>query len=568
MGCNSRVSRGLGTLSAGSSGFLLGWAVWQPAGLPWGWLVILAIWTGCQIRVDRLFLVWFGYYLAALRLPLDSLRDYFPTPQGLFGALAAQCGLSFLLALSFVPCAIPQLRSPLRVAITTCFCLLITALPPLGSVGLASPFFGAASMFPGSGIAGLVGFMGLFALLVMVARAGPAKSGISTLALVTVLAAAIVQPVMGTSIRGSGLYCPHAVSCPERTVVPISYPFGPTVHSWSSFLRRTRLITRLARHTLQLDPAARLLLFPEAVAGPFNQAFLPLYQKLAGLLRERGTIAALGSTVSWRRRRRTGDQPRAQWSDGLVFLGRNRGELVARQPAPLVEWAPWNVFLDPAPRSMPAFWWWRMGGDARSRRIPRDAIRLGTHHWAALICYEQALVWPILWTMISHRPTLVLAPESVHWERQRSIGDLEGRMARAWGQLYGLPVAIATNLPPPRQLGRSPALSARSDHPRRPPYPLAIIIPATAAGRLPGDSGVKGSRPFMEQEQQGRFPRPLPTPKASVADAAVRPPASGSQAVSPRTSLALHHPCGLGTAMTFPRLVTNPAPFCSRRFAS
>ena len=434
-----------------SSGLLLGWAVWQPGGLSWSWLIVLAIWTGCSTQTRRLFLIWFGYYLGALRLPLDSLRDYYPTPQGLWIALLAQFVLALLLAGPFVLCATPRFRSPFRAALAACFGLLTSALPPLASVGLASPFFGASSFFPGCGILGLLAFLGIFALLVATTRALPRerKKEILNASQAIVLAGALVQPLLGITPKGLGLYCPRSVSCPSKTVVPISYPFGPTVKSWSSFLRRARLITHLAQDALQTAPQARLLLFPEAVAGPFNHAFLPLYQRLNTLAREQGVIVALGSTVPWQSRHGT------SWSDGLVFLGKAQGELIARQPAPLVEWAPWRSLLNRTTPTMPAFWWWHMSGRSKSNRIRRDDIQFGTHRWAALICYEQALVWPILWTIFHHQPTLLLAPESVHWERKRSIGMLEERMAHAWGRLYALPVAIATNLPPHRPSGES-----------------------------------------------------------------------------------------------------------------
>ena len=434
-----------------SSSLLLGWAVWQPGGLSWSWLIVLAIWTGCATQTRRLLLIWFGYYLSALQLPLDSLRDYYPTHQGLWFAFLAQFALALLLAGSFALCATPHFRSPFRSALAACFGLLVSALPPLGSVGLASPFFGASSFFPGYGIMGLFAFLGIFALIVATTRALPEKRKKETLhtSQAIILAVTLVHPLFGITPKGPGLYCPRSVSCPRRTVVPISYPFGPTVNSWSSFLRRARLITHLAHDALQTDPQARLLLFPEEVAGPFNYAFLPLYQRLDTRVREQDAIVALGSTVSWQSRHRT------KWSDGLVFLGQAQGELIARQPAPLVEWAPWKPLLNRTATTMPAFWWWHMSGSPKSKQIPRDDIRFGTHRWAALICYEQALVWPILWTMFHHRPTLILAPESVHWERQQSIGMLEARMARAWGRLYALPVAIATNLPSHQSSGES-----------------------------------------------------------------------------------------------------------------
>ncbi|EQD56872.1 Conjugal transfer, TraB [mine drainage metagenome] len=99
---------------------------------------------------------------------------------------------------------------------------------------------------------------------------------------------------------------------------------------------------------------------------------------------------------------------------------------------------------------------WRLpDGHTSGIHPPLDNAAYGKTHIAALICYEQALVWPVLWTLTRHHPTLIVAPESVHWEKSAALGNLEARLARAWGRLYGLPVALAVNLPKTRALAES-----------------------------------------------------------------------------------------------------------------
>ncbi len=437
-------------LLGGLAGLLLGWSVWQPSGLSVAWLLMLSVFSAPkQSRVSR-FCVFFGYYLAALNLPLTSLRDYDPTPSGALLAGLGQLLLAITLAAPYAFFAGGKRGQAWRVGAGSIMALVLTAVPPLGCVGLASPLFGATAWFPGLGTAGLILYLLLFGLSVTVLhRFSPSSSAVYLLGII--IPVAIIPAIGATSntfATHGGLYCSYAQACPKHQIMTISYPFGRTVQTWSDFEKRASLITKLGDKVLEDNPQTRLLIYPEEVAGPLDQAFIRLYAHFANVLRRHHATAALGALIPWRVQTPSRkQQSQTIWSDGIVFIGQHNRVLIARQPAPVVEWNPLAIFFPYGHPFMAAFWG-LPSGHTSEIHPPLDDTTYGKTHVAALICYEQALVWPLLWTLIRHHPTLILAPESVHWEKSAAIGDLEARLARGWGRLYGLPVALAINLPP------------------------------------------------------------------------------------------------------------------------
>ena len=440
------------SLLGGLSGLALGWSVWQPGGLSFGWLLMLSVFCIPTLSKTSRLAAFFGYYLAAMVLPITSLRDYDPTLSWTLLAGIGQLVLALVLAAPYALFAVGKPSQAWRSGAGAILALLVTALPPLGCVGLASPLFGATTWFGGLGTTGLILYLLLFGLcVVLLDRVSPPFTteihwfGM-ILALLMVLAMALGIPARRSASRG-GLYCPVTASCPLRQITTVSFPFGHDVRTWPEFEKRARLITRLGEQILRRDPGTRLLVYPEEVAGPLDRGFTRLYAGFAERLRERHVTAALGALIPWRVPARTPRQKsHLYWSDGIVFMGQYNRVLIARQPAPVVEWNPLAQIFRHTHLAMPAFWD-LPGGPNPGTHPPLDHASYGKTHVIALICYEQALVWPILWSRPRTHPMAILAPESVHWEKSAAIGDLEARLARAWGRLYGLPVALAINLP-------------------------------------------------------------------------------------------------------------------------
>src|SRR6202022_1194133 len=104
----------------------------------------------------------FSYYAAASWPLIPGARAFFgvqgPPPIGLFLCLAA----AVLLAL---PWGLLFARGRERAACSVQLCILLTAMPPLGIIGWASPLLSAGVLFPGSkwfGLALIIAFLSLF----------------------------------------------------------------------------------------------------------------------------------------------------------------------------------------------------------------------------------------------------------------------------------------------------------------------------------------------------------------------------------------------------------------------
>src|SRR5208282_4164318 len=108
------------------------------------------------------YLLMFCYYAAASWPLVPGARAFFGrqgTPLiGLFLCLAAAALLALPWGLLFT-------RGPGKAALSVSLCVLLTAIPPLGVIGWASPILSAGVLFPGSkwlGLAFVLSFMSFY----------------------------------------------------------------------------------------------------------------------------------------------------------------------------------------------------------------------------------------------------------------------------------------------------------------------------------------------------------------------------------------------------------------------
>jgi apolipoprotein N-acyltransferase len=63
---------------------------------------------------------------------------------------------------------------------------------------------------------------------------------------------------------------------------------------------------------------------------------------------------------------------------------------------------------------------------------------------AALVCYEQVLIWPVLVSM-AHKPDVIIAPANAWWSHNTSIPCIQHAVLAAWSRLFHIPVITAFN---------------------------------------------------------------------------------------------------------------------------
>lgn len=279
--------------------------------------------------------------------------------------------------------------------------IAVTALPPVGLVGWANPLTASGWLFPNMGFVGLTLTGGLAAAL-----------------------AIRHWPVIGM-LAGAAL-----VANISASVWPKSHALGLT--SWSAqdtqFQRlqsgsvgqlnvRVQFVMDLAQ---RLQPG-QVVVLPETVL-PANKPAVSFAWLLMGdvaeQLKAKGATILVGTELS---------KPGRATENVLVVLGDDAAKpLVQRVPVPIGMWRPWDKET--------------FAADPLSSGVGQ----LRGHQVAFSICYEQLLVFPVLFSM-ARSPDVLVGAANVWWARNTNIPTIQGQALDAWGRLFGVPVVRATN---------------------------------------------------------------------------------------------------------------------------
>jgi ABC-type proline/glycine betaine transport system permease subunit len=339
-------------------------------------------------------------YYAAASWPL------IPGARAFFGAQGTPLIGTFLCltaaALLALPWGLLFTRGRGKAALSVPLCILLTAIPPLGVIGWASPLLSAGVLFPGSkwfGLALIIGFLSLF-------RFKPTGSVVCLTICVFVFHFTYTQPqlpagweAVDTNYGGAGQGDPDFA----------------TEYSTHQFMQTTILESRAA-----------VLLFPEHLVTHWNESTEAFWgDTLASVAAQHRTIL-IGAGIS---PQTTPRKPFAQSRYLNVLLARgeeNSALYQERIPIPIAMWKP-------------------LGNDGVPLNLfARGTIRVRNQNAAVLICYEQALVWPFLSSALEH-PTILLTASNDYWAKNTRIPAIQQSTAASWARLFHLPVLSAAN---------------------------------------------------------------------------------------------------------------------------
>lgn len=266
----------------------------------------------------------------------------------------------------------------------------VLALPPLGLACWCHPLMAAGNLFPGWGWFGLAAFV---ALAVALAALPLRWSGVG---------------VALATLAGVPLATPPA-SVAEWEMHDTSFDCGAT----RSFRRDFRRVSQI--HETAAKSNARVVVFGESIGGLWSQTNAAFWQTYDGR-----AAVVFGSEV-----------PTAQpglFENALIVRDNQGARILYRQrmPCPVSMWRPWSeTGFKPALLRNPV--------------VEYDGRRV-----AVLICYEQAVAWPMLHSA-AHRPDTLLAVANVWWCRQSTVPTIMRNTSRAWARLFGLRLAVAVN---------------------------------------------------------------------------------------------------------------------------
>jgi hypothetical protein len=329
--------------------------------------------------------------------------------------------------------------------------LLATIIPPLGTIGLASPLTAAGYLFPRTRWTGLAAVALLPGILLWTQSLGLRRRG--------VVQCFTIGFCLGLATAGR-LFHRDDVE-PPRGWIAINTHFGDVSEPFRDF-PAAQLIQETAAKS-----SARVLVFPESVVPRWSEATEAFWRQTFDSCRLRGQILAIGAglpaktgfpkynsdrpsnlraydfraAIDTLRRMDTAlpsgthssaisedrTEPRPERIDNtLLVVGAESATFYQRVPVPVGMWRPLS------------------GTSVRLRLAAPGILALDHQRAAVLICYEQMLTFPILASMLQH-PTVIVGISNTFWLDGTTISRYQATAVRGWAKLFCLPYLLAVN---------------------------------------------------------------------------------------------------------------------------
>ncbi|KWV48697.1 conjugal transfer protein TraB [Rhizobium altiplani] len=337
-------------------------------------------------------LVSAGYFLAASRGLPQGVANFYAADlwPGLLLWLAASA--SFVIVHVMLWTGRPGKTRAARYLAAT----IVMALPPFGITGWAQPITAAGVLFPGWGWWGLAATAA--GLATMTSRYWPAAA-VALIGFCFWSAASWTAPTLPEEWKGVDL---------EQ---------GQRLGRDASLDHHRDLIATVLSSA---ELSTRFIVLPESALGFWT----PTVERLWGdALRDRDITVIAGAAVL-----------EGQGYDNVLVAGSAREAKILyreRMPVPGSMWQPWRA-------------WTGYAGGARAHLFANPVVEAGGNRIAALICYEQLIVWPALQSML-YSPDIMVATGNGWWTSGTSIVAIQQASTIAWAKLFGLPLVSAFN---------------------------------------------------------------------------------------------------------------------------
>ncbi|OYW12933.1 MAG: hypothetical protein B7X34_01215, partial [Acidobacteriia bacterium 12-62-4] len=262
--------------------------------------------------------------------------------------------------------------------------LFLSAIPPIGIIGWASPLTAAGFLYPGTGLAGL-------AATAITEAIWPVNPKI--------IAAAILTANL--------LYLAPA---PSTGIQALN-----TADSPDTFQKEES--ARQAVH----NSTTSLTILPEGAVRRWTEATDAFWSDTIDHLETTKRTALIGAG------RPIPDSE--EFNNSVLTIGaRPAPRFDQRIPIPVGMWKPFG----------PA------NGVPLNLTGP-GTLNVGQHRLAILICYEQLLVWPMVHSALEG-PTLIVGLSNATWTKHTYIPAAQQACLQTWSRLLGIPYISAANL--------------------------------------------------------------------------------------------------------------------------
>lgn len=335
-----------------------------------------------------------AYFLAASRdLPVGVLT-YFGTGD-IWPSLALWLGASS--GFTFVHTVLWTHRSGWTKATCYAAASVLMSIPPFGFVGWAHPITAAGILLPGWGWLGL------------------ALAWLALLILATERRRAVLPGFAALWLISAATWTPPA---PPRGWIGIDTQFRGAEGSYAGYDQQLKTL-ELVRSAASSDVS--MIVLPESALGIWTPTVERLWSNgLRGL-----DVTILAGAV-------------VMLPDGydnvILELSSREARVLYRQrmPVPVSMWQPWRDAVRDGSLGAHAYFFENPAVDAAGTRI------------AALLCYEQLLIWPVIQSML-WRPQAIVAVGNGWWTTGTAIVDIQRASSQAWARLFSVPVISAFN---------------------------------------------------------------------------------------------------------------------------
>lgn len=286
-----------------------------------------------------------------------------------------------------------------RRAVGLVLVLLVTAVPGIGFLGVASPLTAAGAWFPGTG------FLGLGLLVLLASASWRRRNAASVAAVGGALIATVAHAT--SSASSSGRFAGLATDV-------------ATTDQATDFLAQFRAFQAAQEALRAQETAAEVLVLGEGLGGVWTDAMAEAWSETARpLVADRKAVVVGSSRPEYGR----------GYQNGAVILDAGGARFVPqRAPLPYVMWRPWAEV-----------------GSYDVRPWDSGVVDVGEGRAGLLICWEQVLVFPVLWSVLSGAESLVGLSNLHHVGNAAALERWQRAALASWGALFSLPIAYAVN---------------------------------------------------------------------------------------------------------------------------
>jgi predicted amidohydrolase len=304
----------------------------------------------------------------------------------------------------------------------------MTAIPPLGVIGWASPLTATGFLFPGTSWIGIIALTLAMGFLASSPR-------------IALLAISVAAIILNLSVG-------PAPKLPDWE--GIDTHFGGVSHEHTGAIAEFRFVESIQRRALASQ--AKVVVFPESVVPEWSAATDVFWERTLQGIRSAGKTIIVGSKIvqpTW-----IAGVPADDFAASIAMLTSGRPPISAAAPSRPRATLPFRNVLIVRGRDeaifeqripVPIGMWRPLGGEGAKIHLGGPAVLpMAGERAAILICYEQLLTWPIQ-TSILQRPTVIVAVANDHWATGTPIPQLQLNAVRAWARLISVPYVSATN---------------------------------------------------------------------------------------------------------------------------